>query len=292
MVIRMSKGGVGKTTICANLGSALAMMGHKVLLVDGDPQGTLSRVMGIDTDRDLVHVNELMRRCHKRLPAQLETAVEPVYPDGFLDIIPANITAADDMWMVAATSREMLFTRLLRENKAFFSQYDAVLVDTAPATCLMTSALMLAAPEVLAVVQLDAIPAMTMDVLVSNIAEINAAIPDKAMGLHIIANGWHGSYASCREALEYLATHFGDYLCDTVIPYSAVFKRQISLLEERDAGTALEIEPSSHAAKIIAKLTQAIADRYQIGIGGRVIPPGAAQGEANAETSEVSGTGQ
>ena len=96
IVGRMAKGGVGKTTVIGNLGSALAMMGHKVLLVDGDPQASLTGLMGVDwTKEGLVHIGHLMRRCHQRQPVNLEEAVEPVYADGHLDLIPADITLVE-----------------------------------------------------------------------------------------------------------------------------------------------------------------------------------------------------
>jgi chromosome partitioning protein len=284
IVSRMAKGGVGKTTVVGNLGSALAMMGHKVLLVDGDPQASLTGLMGLDwTKEGLVHVGHLMRRCYQRQPVGLEAAVEPVYPDGHLDIIPADITLVEaDGWMMGAVNREQLFVRLLSENPAFFSRYEAVIVDTAPATSLMTNALMLATREILAVAMLDGSSVKAMQVLASNIAEINAAFPGLDMGIHIVANGYHGSYKSCAESLRAIATLYPGQANDTVLPWSAAFRRQVNPLDDGLSGTVLEREPQSDSAAAMAELARSLAGRYGILLDGRLAPASASSLEMPA----------
>lgn len=278
IVGRMAKGGVGKTTVIGNLGSALAMMGHKVLLIDGDPQASLTGLMGVDwTKEGLVHIGHLMRRCYQRQPVGLEEAVEPIYEDGHLDLIAADITLVEaDNWMMGAVNREQLFVRLLSENAAFFSRYEAILVDTAPATSLLTNALMLATREVLAVAMLDGSSVKAMQVLASNVAEINAAFPGLSMGVHIVANGYHGSYKSCAESLQAIADLYPGQANDTVLPWSAAFRRQVSPLADGPSGTVLEREPQSDSAAAIAELARSLADRYRILLDGRFVSLSAA----------------
>lgn len=275
IVGRMAKGGVGKTTVIGNIGSAMAMMGHKVLLVDGDPQASLTGLMGVDwTKEGLVHVGHLMRRCYQRQPVNLEEAVEPIYADGHLDLIPADITLVEaDSWMMGAVNREQLFVRLLSENAAFFSRYEAILVDTAPATSLLTNALMLATREILAVAMLDGSSVKAMQVLASNIAEINAAFPGLGMGVHIVANGYHGSYKSCAESLQAIASLYPGQANDTVLPWSAAFRRQVSPLADGLSGTVLEREPQSDSAAAMAELARSLVERYGILLDGHLVSP-------------------
>ena len=272
IVSRMAKGGVGKTTVIANLASALAMMGHKVLLIDGDPQASLTSMMGVDPmDDGIVHVGELMHRCYTRQPVRFENAIRPIYPDGHLDLIPADITLVNvDAWLNGAVNRELLFARMLRENEETFHSYEAILVDTAPATSVLTNALMLACKELLAVVMLNGSSVKALRVLESNVAEINAAIENLNMSIHIVANGWNKTYNDCRQALENLMDTHGGNLNENALPLSTSFRRQDSLLEGIPSGPVLEREPSSDAAASIAALVQSLADRYQILLDGRL----------------------
>src|SRR5450830_670336 len=59
---RMSKGGVGKTTISTNVGACFAQMGYRTLLIEGDPQGSMSKQLGFDINQELTHIGNLMER--------------------------------------------------------------------------------------------------------------------------------------------------------------------------------------------------------------------------------------
>lgn len=272
--VRMSKGGVGKTTVAGNLGSALAMMGHRVLLIDGDPQASLTGLMGIDwATEELTHIGELMRRCYRGQPIGIEEAVKPIYPNGHLDLIASDITLAEaDSWMMAAANREFTYNRMVRECEAFFSRYEAVLIDTAPSTSLLTNALMLASREILAVVMLDGQSLKAMQVLASNVNELNGAFPGLNLGVHIVANGYHPSYGSCKEALQTLGSCYPNHLNDNILPFSASFRRQVNLLDDALSGTVLEREPYSVGAESIINLAWSLVDRYQIRLAGHWSP--------------------
>ncbi len=272
--VRMSKGGVGKTTVVGNLGSALAMMGYRVLLVDGDPQASLTGLMGIDwAAEELTHIGELMRRCYRGQPVNIEEAVKPIYADGHLDLIAADITLAEaDSWMMSAANREFIYNRMVRDCTTFFSRYEVVLIDTAPSTSLLTNALMLASNEILAVVMLDGQSLKAMQVLASNVNELNNAFPDLNLGVHIVANGYHPSYGSCKEALQTLGSCYPNHLNDNILPFSASFRRQINMLDDALSGTVLEREPGTVSAEAVINLAWSLIDRYQIHLDGQWAP--------------------
>lgn len=279
---RMSKGGVGKTTIAANVGSALSLMGHRVLMIDADPQASLTGLFGIDwATEEIHHIGSLMQAAAKGKASDMNSAVRHIYDGGMLDLICSDITLADaDTWLMGTPNREAVFKRLLDQNIDWFSQYDVIVVDSAPGTTLLTNTIMFATKTILAVVWLDGQSLRAMEVLSSNIAELNAAFADRGLdiGVHIVANGYHPSYQTCKDSLQVLQDQFGEYLDDNVIPHSAGFMRQMSLYEDMDSGPILEREPNSVGSRAIIDLTKSLIRKYGISLNvAGIAVPGSAK---------------
>ncbi len=269
---RMSKGGTGKTTIAANVASTLAMMGYKVLMIDGDPQASLTGVFGIDwATEEIEHIGHIMARMAKGKAPSMPSAVRSIYAEGMLDLIASDITLADtDTWLVSAMSRETIFSRVLTAEKEFLSQYDVIIVDSAPGTTLLTNAIMYGSGNILAVVWMDGQSLKAMEVLSSNIGELNETFASQGLKLttHLVANGFHPSFQTCRDAWETLRQAYPDMLDDVRIPHASSFMRQIDLRQNNQSGPVLEREPSSAAARAIIDLTKSLIRHYDIRMGG------------------------
>lgn len=269
---RMAKGGTGKTTVCGGVASALAMFGYRVLMIDGDPQASLTNLFGINwATETITHIGELMLKFSRKEDYKIEDAVIPLYEGNMLDLIASDISLVNtDSWLMSVTNREFVFKKFLDANIDFFSKYDVILIDSAPSTNLLTNALMCACQKILAVVWLDGQSLKAMQILASNVNELNDAFHSIGFHLdvHIVANGYHPSYNPCKEALSTLISSYPDKINNTVIPHAVSFMKQVELFKEENSGTVLEREPNSIAARAIIDLSKSLVKEYGIKLSG------------------------
>jgi len=140
------KGGVSKTTTAVTLAQGLSLRGHKVLVIDMDPQGSTSNLFGLlnaDIDDDMT----LLPLCYGT-EVSVDYAIQPTYWDG-VDIIPASLSLYSAEFALPSRQKETVdfeFWNVLKYGVDTARQnYDVIIIDTPPALSYLTINALLAA---------------------------------------------------------------------------------------------------------------------------------------------------
>ena len=200
------KGGVGKTTTVSCLGSILAMKGHRVLLMDLDPQANLTYSLAGDVE--VPGIYEAMTGRASELPI---ISVEPN-----LDLVPASESLhLIDIELSTAIGRERILSRLIRQQD-FPSIYDYILFDCPPSMCLMTLNAFTSCTDIIIPLIAEVLPFNGLKEINKNIAYVHDLLNPAAHITGILITRWESSKLS-RGIEDNLRDRLGDTVFRTKI---------------------------------------------------------------------------
>jgi chromosome partitioning protein len=209
IAIANQKGGVGKTTTAINLGAALAMNGHRTILVDLDPQGNASTGLGIGAEKRQRTVYDLLSGPDTLSDCAVQTDI------GNLTIVPAtpDLSSAD-----VELSQVKDRTRLLQRKLGHTDDDSIVLIDCPPALGLLTVNAMVAAHSVLVPLQAEFYALEGLSQLLSTVKQVrqNGNPNLRVSGVLLTMSDYRNNLSQQVEA-DARAT-LGDLVFTTVIP--------------------------------------------------------------------------
>lgn len=242
IAVALSKGGVGKTTTAVNLAAGLAAAGRRVLIIDLDTQGQVSKMLGVQAD------------------AGLADAIS-----GDADLIPSVTMAREGLYMLSGgvglaglkrliARKDFGGERTIAEALAPLDDaYDYVILDTAPGWDALTVNAFFYADEVLAPVALEVMALQGLLDFTRNLASIQQYHSELAFH-YIVPTFMDRRVKKSGEILGQLKTYYADQLCDPI-------RYNVRLSEAPGYGqTIYEYAPRSYGAEDYQALTERIMD--------------------------------
>ena len=246
------KGGTGKTTTCENLGAGLVMEGKKVLLVDFDPQASLSISLGYPKPEELpVTITDMMKRVVE------EEGVPPgegiLHHEEGMDLMPSSIELSGmEVSLVNTISRETVLKEYLESVKR---DYDFILLDCSPSLGMLTINAMAAADTLLIPVQASYLPAKGLEQLLQTVNKVRRQINPKLKIEGILLTMVDTRTNDAREISELIRNAYGGKIkvYDTEIP------RSVRASEIRKEGKSIfKHDPGGKVAEAYRELTREV----------------------------------
>jgi chromosome partitioning protein len=200
IAVANQKGGVAKTTTVASLGAALSELGHRVLLVDLDPQACLTFSLGLDSDALDLSVHDVLMG---RVGAAM--AVRPT--DDGPDLLPSTIDlAGSEVALLTRTGREFALRSALAELDA---AYDWVILDCSPSLGVLTLNALTAADDVLIPLQCETLSHRGVGQLLQTVHEVQRLTNPRLHILGLLPTLFDGRTTHARAVLADVSTRYG-----------------------------------------------------------------------------------
>jgi len=274
------KGGVGKTTTVVNVGTYLAIAGHRVLIVDVDPQGNATSGLGVDRSGLDVTLYEAMTGSAAIRDVIVATRIAN------LSIVPSSVgLAGAEMELAPTDQRERRLGWLLAEVAP---DYDYLLLDCPPSVGLLTVNALTAADSVLIPIQCEyyALEGLTQLIATVNLVRDNLNPDLEIKG--VVLTMFDGRTNLSADVAAEVRRHLGAAVFDTIVP------RSVRLSEAPSFGLPIALHrPDSRGAEAYAALARELIGRNgttRTGQASPAAPAVAREAQASSEPVPVGST--
>jgi chromosome partitioning protein len=243
------KGGVGKTTTAVNLATALALGGHRILLVDLDPQGNATTGLGKDRRSLEFSSYDLILGS-----APFRDIAQPTRVVG-LDLVPATVDLAGaEVELVDTDHRELRLARSLRPETG---NYALTLIDCPPSLGLLTVNALACADELVVPVQCEYYALEGLGQLVATAERIRRTINPGLRLTGVLLTMYDARTKLAGQVADEVRAHFAEQTFATVVP------RSVRLSEAPSFGEpVLTLDPSSRGSIAHRLLAAEVEERY------------------------------
>lgn len=241
------KGGVGKTTTAINIAACLAMMGHKILLIDSDPQANATSGLGLSIDDNGVY-DILIGG------GEIESLIKPVPSVEGLSIIPSSINLAGaEVEMVGVTNATF---RLRAALESIRKNYEYIFIDCSPSLGLITLNALNAADSLLVPVQCEFFSLEGIGKLLNTFKMIKEnQNPDLEIEGFVLTM-YDARLNIANQVASEMKEHFRGLVYDTII------QRNVRLTEAPSFGLPVIVyDPRSKGAKSYLALAKELIER-------------------------------
>ena len=218
------KGGVGKTTTTAALAHGLSEYEKRVLLVDWDPQASLTITMGLNPDDIEYSGYDVLASAINRNGSKSIYDVIISTGNPYIDLLPATIELSQaHLDLVGAFTRELMLKAML---KPVLRRYDFILIDCLPGLGLLAINALSAADKIIIPLQADFLAMKGLALLLSTIIQVKDRLNPALEISGILFTMTNSRTLHSREVIEVTKRAFGDKIriFDTIIPSSVRFK--------------------------------------------------------------------
>ena len=256
IAIANQKGGVGKTTTAVNLGVALGISGKKVLLIDADPQGSLTKSCKIDNadaDKLEVTLSELMAYEMTGEDKDYILLNNSIKQFETVDLIPSNISlSGTETALFNCMSRESVLKRTIEPLK---QKYDVILIDCMPSLGMMTINALVAADSVIIPCEPSFLSVKGLDLLLHSIAKIKRQINPGLKIDGVLMTMVDSRTINAREITSALRDAMGN----NINVFNIEIPRSVRATECPNAGESIFVhDPGGKVAEAYALLTKEV----------------------------------